>query len=306
MGAPFVAVCVPAYGAEAFLEPTLRSLLAQDRPADEIVVSVDPAGDRTEEVARDLLSGRRARIVVQPQRLGWVGNTNAALRLARGDHAMILPHDDLLAPAYLGACLDALAANPGAALAYSDIEIINNGNIVSETAETGAVVTRAAAIMERHLPAIAWRAVFDRRRARRHLVPSFALGDFAADTLWVARMAMQGEMVRVPGALYRKRLKSPSAHSVWYRATPEEKDEMWVVHCIEMARAMLSLRPDLALVPKFRAAFRSRLAREHTTFADVSGPPAVLGPDWRWRDLAQIYRRVAGRSRPYSWMTERK
>ena len=304
MGAPFVSVCVPAYGAEAFLEPTLRSLLAQDRPADEIIVSVDPAGDRTEEVARDLLSGRRARIVVQPQRLGWVGNTNAALRLARGDHAMILPHDDLLAPAYLGACLDALAANTHAALAYSDIEVINNGNIASETAETGAVATRAAAIMERHFAAVSWRGVFCRRRARRHLVPSFALGNFAADTLWVARMAVQGEMARVPEPLYRKRVKAASAHSVWYRATPEENDEMWVVHCIEMARAMLSLRPDLALDLRFRAAFRTRLTREHATFAGGYGSPAMLGADWRWRDLARIYRRAVRRARPYSWVAE--
>lgn len=303
---PTVSVCVPAYAAEAFLAETLRSVIDQERPADEIVVSVDPANDRTEEVARDMLAGRPARIIAQPRRLGWVGNTNAALRAAQGARAMIMPHDDYLEPGYLRACLDALDAAPGAAVAYSDIRIVNNGNVVSEPEERGAARERVTNFMARHMPAIAWRGVIDRGRVRRCEVPTFAIGDFAADTLWVARMAAQGEMVRVPRPLYRKRLREVSAHSVWYRGSSEEIDEMWIAHCVDVARAILTVLPSAILDPAFRAAFRSRVAREHVTFADRRTRPAMLVEDWSLVDLLGIRCRVSRRRPAFSWMASER
>lgn len=304
---PAISICIPAFRAEAFLEETLRSAVRQEGDfAREFVVSVDGADegapvDRTEEIARDCLKGERLRLVVQPHRLGWVRNTNAALRLARAPRAMILPHDDILLPDYLDTLMAALDDDPAAVLAFCDLSRLDADTVASEPSETGNRRARLEGILRRHFPAIAWRGVFRRDAAPRHLVPTWALADFGADTLWVARMAAQGRIVRVPRVLYRKRIWAGSAHARWYSASETELDEMWVVHCLETVAAIASVSPSALLAPWFRAALQARLAREDVRFVGPPGRPAILGAEGSLLPMLSVYARVRRRTPHYAW-----
>ncbi|WMS43884.1 glycosyltransferase family 2 protein [Acuticoccus sp. MNP-M23] len=304
---PAISICIPAFRAEAFLEETLRAAVAQEGDFErEFVVSVDGPSegappDRTEEIARDCLAGERLRLVVQPHRFGWVRNTNAALRLATEPRAMILPHDDILLPGYLHTLMTALDNNSAAVLAFCDMSFLNADRIVSEPGETGNRRARLEGILRHHFPAIAWRGVFRRKAAPRHLVPTWALADFGADTLWVARMAAQGAIVRVPRALYKKRIWAGSAHAQWRSASETELDEMWIVHCLETVAAIASISPAAPLAPSFRAALQSRLARENVRFVRPLTRPAILGPNGGLLAMLSVYARVRRRDPHYSW-----
>ncbi len=107
IAAPTISVIVPTYQTDrrvAIVEPTLRSLLAQDYPADrvEIVVVDDPGDDRREMVARvtddaNLAGGPAVRLVRLDERLPAV-KRNRGLELATGDIAFFVNDDLRFAP----------------------------------------------------------------------------------------------------------------------------------------------------------------------------------------------------------------
>jgi glycosyltransferase involved in cell wall biosynthesis len=290
-----VTICIPAYGAEAFLAETIDSALAQTWSPVDVLVSVDAAGDRTAEIA-ERYAGRGVRVVVRPERVGWVRNVNAALAAVNTPFAMILPHDDLLHPRFLAACMAALAADSDAVLAYPDLRF-GRFSAMQQPSVIGTVEARMEAFLRGHFDAVAFRGVFERRRAPRHEVPDFAIANYAADTLWVARLLGQGGMVRVPQVLYRKRLRKTSVHAVWKDASHAELDEMWIVHCVELERI---IREAAAWNDELEAAWEARLLRSRNR--GLRQRRSVLDPTKPLRAQAEsVYARVRDRTPHYSW-----
>ncbi len=97
---PTVSVAIPTYNRHATLGRAVRSALGQTHADLEVVVSDDGSTDGTEELLRERLAAEdeRLRVIRQPANLGMVANIEAAGRLARGDHVMLLADDDWLEP----------------------------------------------------------------------------------------------------------------------------------------------------------------------------------------------------------------
>ena len=74
-----VTVCVPVYNAAAFLAGTLDSITAQTFTDFKVLISLDRGDDDSEAICRRYLADRRFELIVQPRRLGWVGNVNALI-----------------------------------------------------------------------------------------------------------------------------------------------------------------------------------------------------------------------------------
>jgi glycosyltransferase involved in cell wall biosynthesis len=215
---PRVAALMPACNGAAFIEATLASLRAQTYPALEVVISDDASTDGTAAICAAAVRGdARFRLLRQPARRGWIGNSNALLAASDAPLCFFAFHDDPLDPTYVMRLAVALAANANAVLAFSDVRV---GEHVYAFDALDGVTDR----IERGRRMIGkqgrwWipnRGLFRAAAARaagglrRHLA-----GEYSADWPWLVYLALRGEFVRVPAPLIRKVFREGSVSNRW-------------------------------------------------------------------------------------------
>jgi GT2 family glycosyltransferase len=308
-GTRTVCVGVPVWRGADHAPETLESLLRQRGVGLTIVVSVDGADEGSVAACRPFLADPRVSLVVQPRRLGWVGNSSAVLTAAAAgsaDYACLQPHDDLLDDEYLAVLLAAAEANPEAAVVYSDVQSFGtHDNVIRQPTVAGSPFERQIDVMRHHYAAISYRGLM-RVSALRSILPMAGnpCDDFAADTVWLARQALVGDLVRVPHALYRKRYHRSNTHSQWPTWPRERRMMAWSRHCLDMLATALKasrtaserrrlykaahtrlLRPrnwtpyrsDLvAMSPRAQADMRSSFDALAASRADIGPPPETL------------------------------
>ena len=93
-------VAIPTCNGTAHLAETLRSILHQQCPPFDLLVSDDRSDDGTLELVR-ALAGDRARIVINAERLGLAGNWNQCMALSRTPWVSIFHQDDVMLPGHL-------------------------------------------------------------------------------------------------------------------------------------------------------------------------------------------------------------
>jgi glycosyltransferase involved in cell wall biosynthesis len=101
MPKPDVTICIPTWQAEPFIERTLNCARAQTHDKIRILVSVDRCDDGTEAVCRKhAAQDSRIDVRVQPERLGWSGNSNFLLDQVDTEFYFLYFHDDIIEPTY--------------------------------------------------------------------------------------------------------------------------------------------------------------------------------------------------------------
>jgi poly-beta-1,6-N-acetyl-D-glucosamine synthase len=112
---PSVTVCLPVYNGAAYLPAKIRSLFAQDYPADrfEILVYIDGAGgDDSERIARDMAASPEAagrlRVIVAPERKGKPTALNVMGAEATGDLLLLNDVRQPLSPSAMRALVAAM------------------------------------------------------------------------------------------------------------------------------------------------------------------------------------------------------
>jgi glycosyltransferase involved in cell wall biosynthesis len=123
---PRVSIGLPVYNAEAFLQETLDSVLAQTFQDFELIISDNCSTDRTHEiclgyVARD----KRVRYFMNDTNMGAAKNYNCTFALARGEYFKWLAADDAIEPHFLERCVNLLDSDPEMVLACSNYIIVN-------------------------------------------------------------------------------------------------------------------------------------------------------------------------------------
>jgi hypothetical protein len=117
-----VAVCIPTYNQAEFLIQAVRSVLAQDHPVHELIISDDASTDDTAAVcarlAAEIPSLRYHR---QERNLGIGHNTDFVLRQAVSAYVLRLDSDDRLLPTYLSRLMAVMERAPEAAYAHGDV-----------------------------------------------------------------------------------------------------------------------------------------------------------------------------------------
>jgi glycosyltransferase involved in cell wall biosynthesis len=245
MTGPRIGVGIPVWRSAAFVAETLESVLNQRGVQLDIIVSIDGADADSERACRPFASDPRVKIVVQPRRLGWVRNTAAVLAAAirRAEFVCVQPHDDWIEPDYLSTLLDSARRCPQAAILFSDIETFGTcRGIMSQDSVTGTPMERQLSLLTRHYNAIAYRGLI-RASALTGLPPISGNdhGDFACDTIWMARMARAGDLVRIPQVLYHKRYHATNTHTAWTTWPREQKIAVWIEHCLDMLAEALTV-----------------------------------------------------------------
>lgn len=220
---PRISALMPAYQASAFIQPVLDSLSSQARQDLEVLVSVDPGNDDTFDICRAHAShDDRFKVVQQPARLGWIGNSNYLLNQASGEYAIFAFHDDQFAPGGIARLADVLDARPEAVLAHGDVELTRIDGVhehwqYRELDGLHDPVTRGRRLLQRRGPWwAAMHGLFRLPQARRVGGLKFhGAGAFCADWPWLLHLSLLGEFASIPETLCFKRYHRSSLSRHW-------------------------------------------------------------------------------------------
>lgn len=119
---PMVSILVPAYNTpEKYIKPLIESLRSQTYNNWQLCIA-DASTDDERSKQIESLSTLDGRIFYKKltKNLGIAGNTNEALKLAKGEFIGLLDHDDVLSPHAIQEVVDALNKNTKADIIYSD------------------------------------------------------------------------------------------------------------------------------------------------------------------------------------------
>jgi glycosyltransferase involved in cell wall biosynthesis len=122
-GHDLVSIGLPVRNGAATIRAALESLVAQDHPAIEIIVSDNASTDATlavvEEMAR---ADRRIRIIRQERNIRMMANFHAVAAAARGSFFMWAAADDTRSPDYVRLLLEGFARHPDAVCVHGDTD----------------------------------------------------------------------------------------------------------------------------------------------------------------------------------------
>lgn len=209
---PLVSIIMPAYNAEATLEESIKSVLAQTLQDWELIIAVDAATDGTLAIALGWQNkDSRIRVIFEEVNQGVAGIRNLAMAQASGKYIAFLDSDDLWLPEKLSMQLSFMSES-GARVCYSAYRRFDKQgplNIVMPPDRVdyprllrGNVIGNLTGVVERSLVDGIW---FERVGHEDYL-------------FWLKVLARSGVAYRVPGnapiAEYRVAENSLSANKV--------------------------------------------------------------------------------------------
>ena len=293
--APRISIITPSYGQGAFIEETIRSVLAQDYPDFEHIVVDGGSRDQTLDILRKF---PHLRWVSERDR-GQADAINKGLRMATGEILAYLNSDDLYRPGAFRAVADFFAAHPEARIVAGGCDVIDERSRI-----TGHLRARYGRLEDliRYWGWDRWvcipqPAVFWRRALTEEAGPFDASLHMTLDyDMWL-RAAARTPIHTLPETLAAFRLAAGSK-------TTSRTHEMYLEE-FAVSRRYWSLLPRRRRAPVMLEA-RRHVARklldsaEHYSFHDVSRslvvsllgraagywPPLALAPRW-WLTLLQ-------------------
>jgi glycosyltransferase involved in cell wall biosynthesis len=125
-------VVLPNFNHSRFLPHALGALVAQTRPADELIIIDDASTDDSIAVIESCLPKHRNAVLLRNEKnLGAVRCMNVGLRMAQGSSVVFAAADDVVYPTFFEHTLELLRVFPQAAFASGRTEIIDaDGNRV--------------------------------------------------------------------------------------------------------------------------------------------------------------------------------
>lgn len=141
-----VTVAVPTCNGSRHLRTTLESILRSETPHHLLVVD-DRSADATLAIVREV-AGDRARIEVNPERLGLAGNWNRCLALSRTPVVSIFHQDDVMLPGHLETHVAAHRRTPALGWVASAADVIDDEGraVARSTVEPGGLGDRDIAL----------------------------------------------------------------------------------------------------------------------------------------------------------------
>lgn len=124
--AALLSAVIPNYNHARYLPAALDALLAQERPADEILVIDDGSADDSVAVVEAYAARHPAvRLIRNPQNQGVIATLQRGLEAARGRYVYFGAADDQVLPGFFVHALSALARDPSSGLFCADTLIVD-------------------------------------------------------------------------------------------------------------------------------------------------------------------------------------
>jgi glycosyltransferase involved in cell wall biosynthesis len=241
--APLVTIGMPTYNGAKHLAQSLDSLLAQDYPNCELLISDNCSTDETEEIARGYAARfERVHYLRHETNRGAAANFNHVLGRARGTYFMWAADHDLWATTFVSRCVALLEENPKSVLAHSETMLTSMDGRPIEVMDDRIELKDESALSryERLIWNIgACNMVYGVSRTEPFRRAGGFADVFGPDLLLLARLVLEGTVERIEEPLYFRRQNRAEA-------TSEE----------ERVRILVDLNPAAA-------AERSRVSYEH-------------------------------------------
>ena len=207
---PLVSIGVPVYNGERFLREALDSLLGQDYPNLEVIISDNASTDSTSQICREY-ARRDSRVAYHPaeKNMGVIWNFSRVFELARGEYFMWAAFDDLRDPRYVSVCVAALESRPDAVLCTTDLRFIDeNGQTIDARASDFGVRPTGSTAWARLLQVARCGVAYDiyglvRRSALGQVRKSVLTWGF--DFVILLEICLRGAVLLVPEPLFSYR-----------------------------------------------------------------------------------------------------
>lgn len=116
---PLVSIGLPVYNAGHMIQRALDTLLAQDYPNFELIISDNASTDETRNICQEYAArDERIHLSGNSTNIGASGNFERVFALATGKYFMWAAHDDWWEPSFVRACVDRLESHPEAVLCH--------------------------------------------------------------------------------------------------------------------------------------------------------------------------------------------
>lgn len=208
---PLVTIGLPIFNEYRFIDTSIRSLLNQDYPNFELLISDNGSTDGTAEILKSYAEqDSRIRYVQQPVNRGAHANFNFCLEQAAGRYFMWASGHDQWSENLVTTCVNALEATPNAVLAFaSTVWVDTDGQPLRRYSPE--YDTRGIPPLAR-LSYVYWGSmnpvlgVF-RREALQDVRYLNATG---TDLIMLTELAMRGSFIHVPDATFTRREVRPN------------------------------------------------------------------------------------------------
>lgn len=204
---PLVSIGIPVFNEARFIGQSLASLLAQNYPRIEFIVSDNASTDGTAEICSSAAANdSRVRVLRAEANEGATANFQRCLDAASGELFMWAGGHDLWSVDMVSQCVHAIAEHPGAVIAVPDSDWIDtDGQVYGERA--GILDTRGMDPLAR-IFSLLWanmHAMYGvmRTAALRATgpIPNYS----GADLVLLSRMILKGDFIPAPNALWSRR-----------------------------------------------------------------------------------------------------
>jgi glycosyl transferase family 2 len=275
-----VTVCIPAFQSEAFIDSTLRSVLAQTYPHFVVDIAIEPPSAETFAACKPFLHDERVRVGINPTVLGWAANMDNLLQRVATPYFILLSHDDLLAPDYIATLLDALRGRPEANVVYSDTECFGRESCeLRLPLKEEPLFDRLMSFFLGGAEAGPMKGV-TRSAVRRHCrFPTDSYDGFAVECEWVLNVLLSGSAVRVPRPLYFKRTfndRIPASEKRLIGRTRAHLLEALEDHRMRMLKLAQEAELPPAMTERVVLAVEAAMLRRHMSFCMGALSPTQL------------------------------
>jgi len=220
---PIVSIGFPVYNGERYLRLALDSLLAQDHPSFEIVLSNNGSTDSTDAICTAYArQDPRIHYLSSSMNRGAAWNFNHVVNNARGKYFMWAAHDDIWRADCLSLYSNALDRDARAVLVYCRAQPIGSegqsigppySGFANDSPSSRARFRRVLEHWELHA------AIYGMFRIEALKRTRLLLSCVSADVILIAEVALQGTTIELAESCSMKRIPDPG---VAYRTRAEQ------------------------------------------------------------------------------------
>jgi|GEM_PF-199969 len=246
---PSVSIGMPVYNGEIYIRQALNSLLAQDYPNFELIISDNASTDQTQEICQEYAANYpQIRYFRNGENLGSSKNFNRVFELAIGEYFMWAAHDDLWHPSYISKCVAKLQEHPQAVMCCSEVAFIDEeGNINPDWHHYRNRETLGMEVSERVFTLVnklTWIEVYSLIRSSALKQTNKMRSSYGADVILELELFILGELVKIPEVLFSYRIPRKVAKTSYHlmvSINPDEADKQRRDYHLSLAKDLLKV-----------------------------------------------------------------